>query len=201
MWKDIKDFEGYYQVSDDGQVRSVDRILYQKNGHPLSYKSHIMKQTLARNGYYVVNLRNGTKTHATVVHRLVAEAFIPNPSMLPTVNHIDGNKLNNTVSNLEWVSYRDNNVHALVHNLRKPKKGIPVVHYDKDGKFVAIYNSSIEASKATGYNVCSISHCLTGLQDHVYDGSKFVRYQEGVTTIPQGSTSDVVTDGSASGLI
>lgn len=184
MWKDIKGFEGYYQVSDDGQVRSVDRLIYQKNGHPLSYKGHIMKQTLARNGYYVVNLRNGTKAHATHVHRLVAEAFIPNPSMFQTVNHIDGNKLNNTISNLEWVSYQGNNVHALKHNLRKPRYGTTVVQYDKYGNYVAKYDTIIAASKATGYNKCSISHCVNGMQEHVYDGSKFVRYQEGVTTIP-----------------
>ena len=184
MWKDIKGFEGYYQVSDDGQVRSVDRVVYQTNGHPLSYKGHIMKQTLARNGYYVVNLRNGTKPHALTVHRLVAETFIPNVNDFPTVNHIDGNKQNNHVSNLEWVSYSDNNIHALVHSLRKPKKGVPVIQYDKDGNFVAMYKSSVEASNSTGYNVCSISHCLNGIQEHVYDGSKFVRYHEGVTTIP-----------------
>lgn len=184
MWKDIKDFEGYYQVSDDGMVRSVDRVVFQTNGHSLSYKGHIMKQTLARNGYYVVNLRNGTKAHTLAVHRLVAEAFIQNADGYPTVNHIDGNKHNNHVSNLEWVSYRDNNVHALVHHLRKPKKGTPVIQYDKDGNYVATYNSSVEASKSTGYNACSISHCINGIQDHVYDGSKFVRYHEGVTTIP-----------------
>ena len=184
MWKDIKGFEGYYQVSDDGRVRSVDRVVYQTNGHPLSYKGHIMKQTLAPNGYYVVNLRNGTKPHALTVHRLVAEAFIPNINCLPTINHIDGDKKNNHVSNLEWVSYGDNNVHALIHNLRKPRCGTPVVYCDKDGNYIAKYSSIREASKATGYNACSISHCVTGVQKQVYDGSKFVRYHEGVTTIP-----------------
>ena len=93
MWKDIQGYEGYYQVSDDGQVRSVDRIVYQRNGHKLSYKGHLMKLTETKgrdgNGYLVVNLRNGTKPHTAHVHYLVAQAFIPNPNNLPTVNHKD----------------------------------------------------------------------------------------------------------------
>lgn len=148
MWKDIKGFEGYYQVSTDGQVRSLTRTITQSNGKVIVWKGRILKQTIAigkgrKDGYYVVNLRNGTKPHTKAVHLLVAHTFIDNPDHLPTVNHKDGNKLNNNVDNLEWMSYADNNIHALVNHLRKPRKGQRVMQFDKHGNYVATYNTVI----------------------------------------------------------
>lgn len=181
MWKDIKGYECYYQVSDSGEVRSLDRVITQRNGRKLSYKGHIMKQALAigkgrKDGYYIVNLRNGTKAHTIAVHLLVARAFIQNPEGLPTVNHKDGVKTNNKVSNLEWMSYGDNNVHALKYGLRNPRKGVRVAQFDANGNFVAIYDTIREAWRSTGLNCCSISHCINKIQEHTHDGSTFQKF-------------------------
>lgn len=109
--------------------------------------------------YKVVNLRHGSFNKVCMVHRLVAEAFIPNPNNLPTVNHIDGNKSNNAVENLEWASYSKNNQHALDKKLRKPR-GIKIVQYDLQNNFISEYNSASEAARVNNLDRGSICHCL-----------------------------------------
>lgn len=111
------------------------------------------------NGYIVVNLRKEHKSTVIPVHILVAQAFLPNPQNLPTVNHKDGNKNNNSVENLEWSSYSDNNVHALTHKLRKPR-GNPILQFDLKGGLIREYKSTYDASRITGISIGSISHCL-----------------------------------------
>lgn len=97
-----------------------------------------------------------------MVHRLVAETFIDNISNLPCVNHIDGNKQNNRVENLEWSTYGDNNMHALRNNLRRPR-GNKIAQKDlKTKEIINIYKSTCEASRQTGISRGGISHCLNG---------------------------------------
>lgn len=111
VWKDISGFEGMYQVSSVGRVRSLSRYINRKDGYKQFHKGKILKATLSTNGYYMIHLgRDSIYT----VHRLVAEAFIPNPDNLPCVNHKDENKLNNTVDNLEWITSRDNLLYSNV---------------------------------------------------------------------------------------
>lgn len=107
-WRDIKGYEGLYQVSNYGRVRSVARIVTWKNNQLKSYKSRIMK-VRQKNGYYTVSLYKDFNSRDIRVHRLVGEAFIPNPENLPFINHIDENKLNNRVENLEWCTRQYNN--------------------------------------------------------------------------------------------
>ena len=118
-WKEIDGYNGFYSVSDTGKIRANERKVY-AGIRTKSRKAHAheKKPSIAANGYLVVLLhyRGSYKTKA--VHRLVAEAFIDNPDNLPVVNHIDGNKLNNHVSNLEWCSYAQNSSHAVRHRLR-----------------------------------------------------------------------------------
>lgn len=109
MLKDIKGFENYYSVSDDGKIFSKVRRKYLK----LNYK---------KNGYVYVTLQVKNKKFTKRVHRLVAEAFIKNPDNKPFVNHIDGDKSNNSIKNLEWVTGKENNVHAIRTGLFNPKK-------------------------------------------------------------------------------
>ena len=133
-----------------------------------------------------MNLHKDGRSKVVQVHRLVAEAFIPNPLCLPTVNHKDGNKRNNSVSNLEWASYSANNVHAIQNNLRKPR-GTPVAQYSVDGVFLAEFSSAREASRVTGISPVMICHCLHH-RTQTAGGYVFRRISEGVTTIPTGST-------------
>lgn len=195
MWKEIKGYEGYYEVSEAGEVRSLDRVVYDTKGchkgkaHPV--KSRMMKQSISighgrKDGYYVVNLHKDGISYVIPVHLLVARTFIPNTLNLPTVNHIDGNKLNNDVSNLEWVSYSDNNIHALKNGLRNPR-GTPIAQLTTDGKLVGVYNSSYEATRLTGLSFNNISHCLNGRANTAY-GFVWKRLSESPTTIPFGST-------------
>lgn len=165
IWKEIPDFEGYYEVSDDGQVRSQDREVVSSLGVVYHLKGRAMKlcKTVRRNAdsYYVVNLRKNGRSHVMAVHVLVAMAFIDNPNNLPTVNHKDGNKHNNTVENLEWVSYGENNMHALQMGLRHPR-GTEIIQMDKQGHLIATYCSVCEASRQTGIGRGVISQCVNG---------------------------------------
>lgn len=185
IWKTIKNFERY-EVSNLGNVRSKDIEYVAKDNKKYYYKGKTLKLTETRahnkpNGYYVVNLRVQGKANIRCVHRLVAEAFIPNPENKPTVNHKDGNKQNNNIDNLEWATYRENNIHAIKNNLRPSSyKGTKVIQY-KDGK-TYIYNSCTEAANKTNLNRSSISHCVNGTQNKTKDGSKWSKIK-GQTTI------------------
>lgn len=162
-WRTIEGYEGYYEVSDKGDVRSLDRIVPSgKHGTRKIYgRTMKLTQSYGRNndGYLVVNLRKDHTSKVIPVHRLVAKAFIQNPDNLPTVNHKDGDKTNNKVDNLEWASYSENNIHALDTGLRNPR-GNMVAQYDMSKNIVGIYRSACEASRATGIGRGMISHCL-----------------------------------------
>lgn len=106
MWKDIKEYEGLYIIDENGNIKNKDG--YQK------------KINVAKNGYCIVDLYKNNIRHTYTVHRLVAQAFLDNPYNLDVVNHKDGDKTNNCVSNLEWCDYSYNLKHAFNNNLRKP---------------------------------------------------------------------------------
>lgn len=117
MWKNIVGFEGLYQVSDDAEIKSLSRQIISKTGQTYTLKERILKPTTNPRGYLQVFLRKDRKTYALYVHRIVAEAFVPNPDNLPTVNHKDGVKANCKAYNLEWSTYGENNQHAYDNNL------------------------------------------------------------------------------------
>lgn len=112
-WKDIEGHEGIYVVSSFGSVRSCPRNILRRNGYPQTVRGRRLKQDLNKSGYKVVMLGIGTARTSYLVHRLVAKAFVPNPYNKPTVNHIDGNKLNNHYRNFEWATRQEQTTHAV----------------------------------------------------------------------------------------
>lgn len=126
VWKDIKGFEGYYQVSNKARVRSVDRIIDGVNQWgkiTFSRKSIIRKGSISRSGRRRVNLYRDGTMKTIPIHRLVATAFVPNPKGYNIVNHKDGNPLNNLPDNLEWCTASHNTRHAYEMGLAKGRPG------------------------------------------------------------------------------
>lgn len=127
VWRDIVGYEGLYQVSNFGRVKSLKRKYINQYGEFGEKKEFIKAQRLSSfyksqkdtKGYFVVSLADNDRGKWVRVHRLVASAFLPNPENLPEVNHKDGNKQNNKVENLEWVSHAQNCLHAWRSGLRK----------------------------------------------------------------------------------
>lgn len=157
-WRDIKGFEGYYQVSNLGRVRSVDRVIINTGNKGENKKSHykgrILRQTHRNKGYLGVILTKNSKQHSFSVHRLVAQTFIPNINNLPQINHKDENKENNSVDNLEWCDCKYNinygswrQKQSYSHKGKYSKK---VVQLDKSGRLIKIFDSITEAEKETG---------------------------------------------------
>ena len=162
IWKDIHGYEGKYQVSNKGQVKSI-----AKN------KVLILKQSFKNKrgyNYPTVNLYDKYgKGKSYRVHRLVAETFIPNPYNLPCVNHIDGDKTNNNVSNLEWCSYSENTKHAYHTNLISPHTDKAVAKRSKNCRKKVychqtnkVYNSITEASRELGLSNSKVGEVCKG---------------------------------------
>jgi hypothetical protein len=111
IWKDINGFEGYYQISNLGRIKSLPRIM--SNGHTNYLSKEKILKPIAVGDYLGVQLISNKSKRKFYIHRLVANAFIDNPMNKKVVNHLDGDKFNNIVLNLEWCTHRENNIHAL----------------------------------------------------------------------------------------
>ncbi|HBR6619823.1 NUMOD4 motif [Klebsiella pneumoniae subsp. rhinoscleromatis] len=127
-WKDIHGYEGLYQISSDGRVKSLpflQRYTHWRTGEELfrQTKERILSVNIINSGYAVVQLWKNDKGQPFLIHRLVAEYFLQGSPKL-TVNHKDGNKLNNKVSNLEWASYSENLKHAVINGLNHQAKAV-----------------------------------------------------------------------------
>lgn len=156
IWKDINGYEGYYQISDNGEVKSLRRKLKNHSRNVFYYSiEKILKISFDSNGYKIVNLyKNGAKK-TLKIHRLLAIAFIPNPHNYPIINHKNSIKHDNSLDNLEWCTYHYNWHHAMDNNRIKPKSGedhpnsIKVYQYElKTGKFIMSYSCATEAAKS-----------------------------------------------------
>lgn len=156
IWKDIEGYEGIYQVSNLGRVRS------------LNYRNkksiHILKEYNDKRGYKLICLHfKGKKTYQ--IHRLVAKAFIPNPNNLPQVNHIDGDKTNNNINNLEWCSIKDNIIHAYKTGLHKPNTRKRPVYCIEENKY---FESFREAGRYFQCDPSTIGRVCDGIMKQLY---------------------------------
>jgi hypothetical protein len=169
-WRDIKGYEGKYQVSNMGRVRSMDRFARVCGNGQLLVKGRILVLGKYPNGYTMVTITNGKgKVSAKLVHRLVAQAFIPNPDGLPQVNHKDENIENNTVDNLEWctskynANYGSRNEKCYESNRKFFK---PVYQLDKDsGMIIRWWDSIANASRAVHVDETLIGRVCKGKGD------------------------------------
>lgn len=117
IWKEIPGYECLYEVSNMGRVKALSRVIIRSDGVKQTYKESFKKPTLGKRGYYFVTLSKKGVSKKHNIHRLVAINFIPNPKNKSQVNHIDGDKLNNNICNLEWVTNKENSNHALYSGL------------------------------------------------------------------------------------
>lgn len=166
LWKDVVGYEGYYQVSNLGNVKSLDRVI--STGR---YHGRVMKLTIKRKGYKSVNLTKDGKGTVKPVHRLVAIAFIPNPENKPFVNHLDETPGNNNVDNLEWVTAKENKNYGtgVERQAKSISKPIKVIYQDNTFE---IWESGDVLAKEFGINRGGISSVLTGHRKS-HHGMKF----------------------------
>lgn len=150
QWKDVVGYEGYYQVSNIGRVRSVDRIVGSCHGSKANRKGVIKKLDITNRGYSIVVLFFGNVSKGYLCHRLVAEAFIQNPNKKPDVNHKNGIKTDNRVDNLEWVTRSENVIHAMETGLKKDYKGKKVICVLNGKKYASVNEAAMDLGLNSG---------------------------------------------------
>lgn len=171
IWKDIPNYEGIYQVSNLGRIRSLDRYYKIRNSsgtiHYNFCKGKILKISKDINGYLHITLYKDANRKIFRVHQLVALCFIENPENKPQVNHIDGNKENNRADNLEYCTIRENHLHAYrtgLHVARKRK----CIQKDLSGNIIKIWDSFKQIREELGYDDSAIIRCCKKKQKTSY---------------------------------
>ena len=156
IWKDVTNYEGLYQVSNLGRVKSI--------GYGTE---RILKLVRLKNGYLKVSLWKNSKNKQFLVHRIVAQAFLSNPQNLSQVNHKDEDKTNNSVQNLEWCDQKYNHNYGTINQrisekMTNGKLSKPVLQYTKTGEFVRKWKSTKDVERNLGYSQSYISKCCNG---------------------------------------
>lgn len=158
IWKDIKGYEGLYQVSNLGRVKSLERNIKGRRGIT-RIKEKILNLVQDKDGYFIVTLCNNGKQKTCKVHRLVGETFIKNPNNFPQINHKDENKQNNKVSNLEFCTQKYNTNYGTAIERRCKKTRKKVKQFDLQGNFINSFESVTKAEKSLGikhiYDCCN----------------------------------------------
>lgn len=168
LWKDIKGYEGIYQVSNLGRVRSLDKKTYQKNKfgkfqHVL-HKGRILNIQKQRNGYLTIDLHKNGKFERKTIHKLVADTFIPNINNYKYINHKDSNISNNKANNLEWCTQSYNIKYAYDHGNKIPPN-MKKVNQINNGTIINTFISIQEAERRTNIKSANISKCCRKLRN------------------------------------
>lgn len=178
-WHPICGYSDLYEISTMGRVKSLPKSFVRSNGRPCHFKERVLKPYSNKDGYLVVNLTKDGSSKGMLVHRLVADAFLPNKRNFPEVNHKDENKKNNAVNNLEWCTRdyncnygnRNKKISQSNHKSSRTKKHLqdlaeqhrtPVLQLLKDNRtIVKKWNSTVEAEDG-GFDSSHISACCRG---------------------------------------
>lgn len=189
IWKDIQGYEGYYQISNLGNVKSLDRKIHFNKGFSIK-KGQLLKPILTKKGYYKVELSKEQKGKRFYIHRLVALHFLINPFNKEQVNHKNGVKTDNKIENLEWCTNLENQRHAIKNGLVNQEQRIqqaikmgkinrkPIEQYTKRNDFIKRFNSIKEASDYTGISRRNICNCLSKNQPSKTAGGYIWKYVE-----------------------
>lgn len=165
IWKDIAGYEGFYQISNLGRIRSLDRYANVCGGGKRLVKGQIIKPVICVNGYYEAHLRRYGIREVMLLHRVVAETFLDNPMNYPEVNHKDENPANNRADNLEWCTPKYNaNYGTRNHRVLLCQDFKPVIQFDKEGNFVKRWDSMGSACREVGADISSMIRVCKGKQ-------------------------------------
>lgn len=183
IWRPVVGYEGLYEVSNFGRVKSLAR----ETNNQYCKEDRILKLKSSKTGYLSVGLKSpGEKQKLYLVHRLVAEVFIPNPYNLPQVNHKDEDKTNNCICNLEWCDAKYNNSYGnhpktyeqTIFKHNRPDKSKPVLQYDLEGNLIAKFPSTAEAQRCTGIRHQQINGCCRGEYGYKTAGGFIWKYAD-----------------------
>ena len=164
-WRDVVGYEGLYQVSNQGRVKSLER----KNSHGRTVKERILKGTPDKDGYLKIGLYGSTgKQKWFQVHRLVGEAFIQNPDEKPQINHINEIKTDNRACNLEWCTCKQNINHGSRNERVAKALGKPIGQYKLDGQLIKVWSSTATVERQTGFSQGSIWGVASGRYKQAY---------------------------------
>lgn len=174
IWKDIPEYNGRYQASTLGRIRSTDKTVLKSNGNTEFYKGKILKPFTGTGGYlYVRVAKKANDFHPKKVHGLIALTFIPNPNNYPIINHKDETRTNNCVDNLEWCThkYNVNYGHCIEKSakarINSPNLSKEINQYDLEGNYLRSFPSAAEAARFLGREVkvtaCRIGQCCRGI--------------------------------------
>lgn len=163
-WRDVVGYEGRYQVSSMGRVKSLER----KDCLGRIQKERILKPGVNCGGYLKVGLRAGGKTRMFLVHRLVCQAFHENPDNKPQVNHLNEDKTDNRACNLEWCTRRENMNHGTRNERSAKALSKPIGQYTLDGDLVDVWQSANEVERQTGFSHGYICETANGKYKQAY---------------------------------